>query len=181
MRPSLRFLAKVNSGTPKYLEANTQTGLTGLTTHPAPRPALILTYRQTLEKLKQLPSWSVYRQSAEAIAKHRLAIVESTKPEGHDEWLVRVRKQIAANPGAYASMKHADGSYASERVYEAKSVVWDGQVTRGSARAEGANTEAAANEKGRAIRDEIEERDRPDVRSVDELEEEPRLSADQYV
>ena len=46
MRNSLRLLAKVKPG--KFLEANTPTGLTGLTTHPAPRPALILTYRETL-------------------------------------------------------------------------------------------------------------------------------------
>jgi hypothetical protein len=179
MRASLRLLAKVKPGT--FLEANTPTGLTGLTTHPAPRPALILTYRQTLEKLQQLPASSVYRQSTEALTKQRLSIVESTKPAGYEEWLSRVQKQISASPEAYKSMKGPDGTYAHGRIPKERSDVWDGIVTRSSALDTGNFTEQAALERGRRIQEEVEIADKPEVPTVDDLETEPPLDAAQYV
>jgi hypothetical protein len=179
MRTSLRLLAKVKPG--RFLEANTPTGLTGLTTHPAPRPALILTYRQTLERLQQLPTTSVYRQSTEALTKHRLSIVESTKPTGYDEWHSRVQKQISANPEAYKSMKQPDGTYAHGRIPEDRSDVWDGVVNRNSALDTGNFTEQAASERGRIILQEVEIADKPELPTVDDLETEPPLDASQYV
>src|SRR6201999_3657532 len=116
MRATSRLSAAVRSAS-KYLEPNTPTGLTGLTTHPSPRPALIYTYRQTLKKLGQLPKSSVYRQSVEALTKHRLEMAESTKPEGLEQWLERVRKQIQASPKAYNQLLTEDGSLASEKPY----------------------------------------------------------------
>jgi hypothetical protein len=178
MRTSLRLLAKVKPGT--FLEANTPTGLTGLTTHPAPRPALILTYRQTLEKLQQLPNTSVYRQSAEALTKSRLSIVESTKPAGYDEWLSRVQKQISANPEAYKSMERPDGTYAHGRIPEERSDVWDGIVNRSSALDTGNFTEQAASDRGRMIQEEVEIAEKPELPTVDDLETEPPLDAAQY-
>lgn len=179
MRASFRLLAKVKPGT--FLEANTPTGLTGLTTHPAPRPALILTYRQTLEKLQQLPASSVYRQSTEALTKHRLSIVESTKPAGYDEWLSRVQKQISANPEAYNSMKRPDGTYAHGRIPEERSDIWDGVVTRSSALDTGNFTEQAVLDRSRRVQEEVEIVEKPEVPTVDDLEPEPPLNAAQYV
>ena len=177
MRASLRLLAKVKPGT--FLEANTPTGLTGLTTHPAPRPALILTYRQTLDKLKELPESSVYRQSAEALTKHRLAIIESTKPAGYEDWLSRVQKQISANPEAYKGMKRSDGSFAHGVILEERSDVWDGLVNRNSAHAAGDYTQETVDKRGAQIQKEVEVEDAPDLPTVDDLEPEPPLDSQQ--
>jgi NADH dehydrogenase (ubiquinone) 1 alpha subcomplex subunit 5 len=94
MRPSLRLLATAS----RILEPYTPTGIAGLTTHPAPRSALLYLYTNTLNKLKALPASSAYRQSTEALTKHRLAIVEGTKPEGFQEWLERIEKLKEQNP-----------------------------------------------------------------------------------
>ena len=177
MRNSLRLLAQVKPG--RFLEANTPTGLTGLTTHPAPRPALILTYKQTLDKLQQLPASSVYRQSTEALTKNRLAIIEAAKPAGYDEWLSKMHKALEANPDAYKSMKRPDGSFAREKIYEDRSQVWDGEVTKNDALSTGDYTEKAATERGRVISKEVSERDGPDVPSVGDLDSEPPLDAEQ--
>jgi hypothetical protein len=98
MRSTLRLLAKLKPD--RYLEAYSNTGLTGLFTHPAPRPTLIHLYRNTLDKLKELPDSSVYRQSTEALTKHRLKIVESVKPKGFDAWEEKVKQMIAEDPVA---------------------------------------------------------------------------------
>jgi len=113
MRPSVRLHATVKSAT-KYLEANTPTGLTGLPTHPRPRPALLFSYSQTLQKLKQLPPSSVYRQSAEALTKQRMSVIQAVKPPGYDEWLARVQKQIDADPSAYSQFRRDDGTFSHE-------------------------------------------------------------------
>ena len=99
MRPAHRFLASVKPG--RYLEAGNPTGLTGLFTHPAPRSTLIYLYSSTLDKLKAFPESSVYRQSAESLTRHRLKIVEGTKPTGWDEWAAKAKKQIAEHPEVF--------------------------------------------------------------------------------
>ncbi|KAL4880833.1 ETC complex I subunit conserved region-domain-containing protein [Aspergillus karnatakaensis] len=109
MRSTLRLLASVKPA--RYLEPFAPTGLTGLSTHPSPRPTLIYLYRATLEKLKSFPESSAYRQSTEALTRHRLQIVESTKPPGFEAWLERVKKTVAADPERYASLRQSDGSY----------------------------------------------------------------------
>lgn len=63
-----------------------KTGITGITTHPLPRATLIATYNQTLELLASLPATSVYRTSTENLTKSRLAVIESVKPFGYDEY-----------------------------------------------------------------------------------------------
>ena len=99
MRASLRLLAAVKPG--RYLEAGNPTGLTGLFNHPAPRSTLLYLYGSTLDKLQRLPETSVYRQSAEAITKHRMKIMESIKPEGYDEWIVKAKEKVEAHPEAF--------------------------------------------------------------------------------
>lgn len=96
MRRTVRLLASVKA--PRFLEPGTPTGLTGLLTHPAPRPTLIYLYSSTLEKLKALPSSSLYRQSTEALTNHRLNIIQSTIPEGLEEWKARSKSRIEAHP-----------------------------------------------------------------------------------
>ncbi|CAD6582119.1 MAG: hypothetical protein ASARMPREDX12_000761 [Alectoria sarmentosa] len=99
MRNTLRLLAAVKPG--RYLEAGDPTGLTGLFNHPAPRSALLYLYGATLDKLKTFPDHSVYRQSAEALTKHRMSIIESIKPEGYDEWAKKAAEKIERHPEAF--------------------------------------------------------------------------------
>ena len=102
MRATTRLLARVKPG--RFLEPGNPTGLTGLFTHPSPRSTLIATYGATLDKLKKLPEHSVYRQSAEAITRHRLNIIESVKPEGYDAWAQRMAEKIEADPDIFSSL-----------------------------------------------------------------------------
>jgi len=56
------------------------TGLTGIRTHPNPRPALIELYKSTLNYLgDKLPDESVYKKSTQNFTKKRLEIVESNE------------------------------------------------------------------------------------------------------
>lgn len=184
MRATPRVLAAVRSAS-KYLEPNVPTGLTGLSTHPNPRPALIYTYKQTLSKLAQIPASSIYRQSVEALTKQRLTIVESTKPEGYDAWLERVRKQIEANPAAYAKFIDGEGNLGSEELQVEQLEPWDGTVTRHDAFSEGTNTQAEAEAKAKAVDEELKEARKVAkegrVPTVEELEVEPQLTRVQYV
>lgn len=184
MRSTSRLLATVKSAS-KYLEPNVPTGLTGLSTHPSPRPALIYTYKQTLKKLNQLPSSSVYRQSTEALTKHRLAIIEATKPDGYDAWLGRVHKQIDANPEAYSRFRASDGSLQSEKAYAEKVEVWDGELTRKNAYQEGSNDLSEAEAKSNAVKEESDRVDKEAASgvapAVEDLEKEPPLTKVQYV
>ncbi|KAK5237710.1 hypothetical protein LTR99_000331 [Exophiala xenobiotica] len=182
MRSTSRLLATVKSAT-KFLEPNTPTGLTGLPTHPAPRPALIWTYRETLKKLGQIPKSSVYRQSTEALTKQRLEIVEAQKPEGYEQWLERVRKQIAANPAAYNRFLNEDGSLGSEKAHVEPVDVWDGMITRDDKIQEGTNSPAEAERKARYIAAEVQTVDREAAEgklpTVEDLEVEPPLTREQ--
>lgn len=62
------------------------TGLTGVLTHPNPRPTLIALYNHTLTLLSQLPAHSVYRQSTENLTRHRLNLVEAVKPAEYEAY-----------------------------------------------------------------------------------------------
>lgn len=184
MRPTSRLFATVKSAK-KFLEPNTPTGLTGLTTHPSPRPALIYTYRQTLKKLEQIPKSSVYRQSVEALTKQRLEIVEAQRPEGYEKWLERVRKQIEANPAAYGNLLNADGSLGSEKAHVTSVDNWDGLITRQDALQEGTNSLAEAERKAKSVIAEAQVVDKEAAEgklpTVEDLEVEPPLTTEQYV
>ena len=177
-------MATVKSAS-KFLEPNAPTGLTGVLNHPAPRPALIYTYKQTLDRLREIPKSSVYRQSTEALTKHRLAIVEATKPQGYEKWLERVRKQIEASPTAYSKLLNEDGSLGSSKLYVEPVDNWDGVVTRKDARQEGTNTMSEAERKGKLVAAEVTHVDQEDrdgrTPTVEDLEAEPPLTRDQYV
>lgn len=114
MRNTLRLLAVVKPG--RYLEAGNPTGLTGLFTHPAPRSTLLYLYAATLDRLKEFPEHSVYRQSTEALTKHRMRIVESIKPKGYDEWAEKAAEKLekypeAFQPGGKYTYKTAGGQH----------------------------------------------------------------------
>lgn len=55
------------------------TGLTGIDTHPNPRPVLLETYRETLQVLSCMPNYSIYRQATETLTKQRQDIVEKNE------------------------------------------------------------------------------------------------------
>lgn len=140
MRSTLRLLASVKPA--RYLEPFAPTGLTGLQTHPSPRPTLIYLYTSTLQKLKAFPESSVYRQSTEALTRQRLQIIESTKPPGFDAWLERVRKTVGAEPERFVSLRQADGTYVGalrdDNSDNPRGEEWDGEqlepTTEGPAR-----------------------------------------------
>ncbi|MCJ1429589.1 hypothetical protein MMC29_007504 [Sticta canariensis] len=92
MRATMRMLANIKPE--RFLEAGNPTGLTGLFTHPSPRSTLLYLYSSTLEKLKAIPEYSVYRQSTEALAKHRYNAVDSIKPPGYEEWAKRAKEKV---------------------------------------------------------------------------------------
>ncbi|QIX00412.1 hypothetical protein AMS68_005929 [Peltaster fructicola] len=100
MRSANRLFAAVARSS-QFLEPGAPTGLTGLKTHGSPRTALLYLYNATLQKLKDLPEHSVYRQSTEALTKHRLSIIESTKPAGLAEWQQRVEPLIQQHKSAF--------------------------------------------------------------------------------
>jgi NADH dehydrogenase (ubiquinone) 1 alpha subcomplex subunit 5 len=130
MRPALRLLANVKQA--RYLEPLAPTGLTGLVTHPSPRSTLIYLYSRTLEKLKEFPESSVYRQSTEALTRHRLQIIESATPPGYEAWLERVKKVVAESPEQFEKARLADGTFAGIQQDDTyggpRAQEWDGQV-----------------------------------------------------
>ncbi|KAK4450706.1 putative NADH dehydrogenase 1 alpha subcomplex subunit 5 [Podospora aff. communis PSN243] len=93
MRRTFRLLAAVKPA--RYIESGRPTGLAGLYSHPSPRSTLLFLYSSTLDKLKAVPEHSVYRQSVEAVTKHRMQIVEQAVPPGYEEWAVTARKLLA--------------------------------------------------------------------------------------
>lgn len=177
MRSTLRLLAKLQPA--KFLEVNAPTGLTGLLTHPQPRPTLIYTYNQILNKLQSIPESSVYRQSTEAITKSRLKIVQEAKPAGYEEWLSRVKTEVEQNPDAYSHVLQTDGSIAFSEPFGTTSEVWDGEDRE--ALPEGANSEEVANLKALAVKAEDERQQVVELPKPSDLEPEPPLDADQYV
>ncbi|KAI9371342.1 ETC complex I subunit conserved region-domain-containing protein [Aspergillus egyptiacus] len=185
MRSTLRLLANVKPA--RYLEPFAPTGLTGLTTHPSPRPTLIYLYRATLDKLKAFPESSVYRQSAENLTRHRLQIVESAKPPGFDAWLERVKKAVAADPERFASLRLPDGTYVGAQQADnsdnPRGEEWDGEkiepTTEGPTRTpeEQARWEKLIEESTSTASPSESDFSTKEMK----LENEPALTADQYV
>ena len=118
MRPSTRLLAQAS----RFLTPGAPTGLTGVLTHAAPRSTLLYLYNSTLDKLKQFPEHSVYRQSVEALTKHRLSIVESVKPEGLEEWQTRVKSVVEAHPNAFRSIASSNSKNEVNIVYKESAI-----------------------------------------------------------
>lgn len=93
----------------RYLEAGAPTGLTGLLTNPSPRSTLLYLYSTTLDKLQAVPETSVYRQSVEAVTKHRMSLVETVKPEGYDEWKAKALEILEKHPKHFKAVSRLTG------------------------------------------------------------------------
>ena len=182
MRVALKLLASVKAG--RFLEPGAPTGLCGLVTHPSPRSALIYLYSSTLDKLKQLPESSVYRQSAEALTKHRLQIVQAAKPHGFDAWQDKVQMQIVDSPGAFEGLKYTiDGkpfvaTIPLEEEPDEREDEWDGErIKAGEVEGPRSQTERR-NQKAKILGDKPLDMDR--IQKI-ELDLEPQLTVEQYV
>ncbi|TVY14879.1 NADH-ubiquinone oxidoreductase 29.9 kDa subunit [Lachnellula arida] len=145
MRSTFRLLASVKPA--RYLEAGTPTGLTGLFTHPSPRSTLVYLYSRTLDAISEFPETSLYRQSTEALTKHRLNIVSAVEPEGYKEWSAKAKQIVSENPEAFARQDKVQGKdvslagkmtrelsdgkeFIKRRVvpeYDEREVEWDGE------------------------------------------------------
>ena len=126
MRSTTRLLAVVKSE--RFLTPGNPTGLTGLLTHPAPRSQLISLYSSTLDKLSKLPEYSVYRQSAEAITKQRLSIINGFKPPGYEEWAQRAKQKIKEHPNVFGKDTEPSSISVSAQVTQEtdpRDIAWD--------------------------------------------------------
>ena len=183
MRPTLRMLAR-------YLEPGTPTGLTGLWTHSTPRSTLLYLYGSTLQKLQAIPETSLYRQSVEAVTKHRLALVEQTTPPGYEEWSARARELVKQNPEQFrVNSGRVDGSEArtvklGDRVFvvgsrheagDVRTEEWDGEAD------EGGELEGIRTPEERKDQFNYGDRKPLDNHQQVEWEDEPQLTAEQYV
>ncbi|KAL8701322.1 MAG: hypothetical protein Q9224_000563 [Gallowayella concinna] len=127
MKSTGRLLAMVKPE--RFLTPGNPTGLTGLLTHPAPRSQLLYLYSSTLDKLSKLPEYSVYRQSAEAITKQRLSVIEKTKPPGYEEWEQRAKQRISDHPNVFGKDREPSSIFASASITQGKDprdIQWDG-------------------------------------------------------
>ncbi len=144
MRTTLRLFAKVQPG--RFLEAGNPTGLTGLLTHPTPRSTLLYLYTRTLEGLTAIPEHSVYRQSTEALIKHRYKIVESFKSPGYEEWSkkaeekVREHQDVIKNDRSRVQWAAARPGFKNDSAFvvskpdqeeDERQVEWDGEKVTG--------------------------------------------------
>ncbi|KAK4246391.1 ETC complex I subunit conserved region-domain-containing protein [Corynascus novoguineensis] len=188
MRATLRLFAAVRPAA-RYLEAGTPTGLTGLYTHGSPRSTLLYLYSSTLEKLKAVPEHSVYRQSVEALTKHRMGLVEAVVPPGYDEWADKAQKLLSEHPDKF-DVKGSDSIYGARaikverggRAFVVRQIPvkedmryeeWDGEKDEGP-ELEGSRTL----EERQDLKHIFERKDISDVEHV-EWEPEPQLTADQ--
>lgn len=182
MRAASRLLASVKPG--QFLEAGTPTGLTGLLTHNSPRSALLYLYNSTLDKLQHIPESSVYRQSTEALTRHRLKIIEAAKPPGWDEWSLKIQEQIAADPKGFNAKQTSVGTMLSVASREdidptTMAAEWDGEHV-GKAFPEGIRTQAARHlfiAQLAGTKDYDPERANTKLK----LDDEPQLTAEVYV
>ena len=173
MKNTLRLLAAVKPG--RFLEAGNPTGLTGLFTHPSPRSTLLYLYGATLDKLKSFPDHSVYRQSTEALTKHRMNIIQSIKPEGYDEWAKKAAEKLekypeAFQPGGNLVRREANGQgFVAVEDHDPEDEEWT--ASEGTRSREEKAAEFALLKKGR----------RKDYSKIVNWEPEPPLDASQYV
>lgn len=132
----------------------------------------------------------MYRQSVEAVTKQRMSLVEKVIPPGYEEWAVRAKELIAKNPEQFrVSSGRVDGSEArtvklGDRVFivgskheegDPRLEEWDGEEDEGG-ELEGIRTPAERKDQVVwAERKPLEDHEKV------EWEDEPQMTADQYV
>ena len=189
MRRTLRLLANVKPG--RYLDPGAPTGLTGLFVHSSPRSTLLYVYSSTLDKLQAIPEHSLYRQSVEALTKHRMSLVESVVPAGYPEWAEKAAKIISSHPeqfnvtnasrvnGANATRVEKNGQVFLIRhlpeEMDMREQEWDGEIN------EGPELEGPRSAEERQEQEVMA--NRKDLTDVEQTEwtPEPQWTADQYV
>lgn len=183
MRPTSRALTR-------YLEPGTPTGLTGLWTHSTPRSTLLYLYGSILDKIQSFPETSLYRQSIEAVTKHRMGIVEQTIPPGYEQWAVKAKNLLSKNPDQFrVSCGSVDGSEARTVKLGSRMFVVGSKHAPGDIRIEEWDGEKDEGGDLEGIRTPEEREDQAlwadrkplgDHERV-EWEDEPQLTAEQYV
>lgn len=181
MRPTFRILSR-------YLEPGTPTGLAGLWTHSSPRSTLLYLYGSTLNKLQSIPDKSLYRQSVEAVTKHRMALVEKIVPSGYNEWAAKAKELISKNPEQFrVASGRVDGSEARTAKFGDRVFVIGSKHEAGDIRYEEWDGEADEGGELEGIRTPAERRDQviwAERKSLEdhekvEWEDEPQLTAEQ--
>ncbi|BGP36392.1 hypothetical protein JCM10450v2_000292 [Rhodotorula kratochvilovae] len=92
-RSLLAAVPKV-SQPPQSLRTKLSTGITGIAVHPEPLSALVDSYKSTLAVLEKIPASAVYRQSAEAITRERLDVVQRLGHDGSEGSIEQVEQAI---------------------------------------------------------------------------------------
>ena len=160
----------------RYLTPGNPTGLCGVATHPSPRPVLLNLYQTTLQQLSALPAHSSYRASTEALTKHRLAIIQSYKPEGYDAWLKKSEEKFSED---VKKTRDAGREWAPEATLrpavDNEGLEWDGEFFK-EAMPEGPR-ERKEWLAARKRRDDAEERQR--AAAMHQFDVEPMLEATQ--
>lgn len=190
MRQTLRLLASVKPVAARYIEAGAPTGLTGLLANPTPRATLLYLYSSTLDKLRTIPETSVYRQSVEAVTKHRMGLVQDVKPAGYDEWQAKAKALLEKHPEHFdqydrptadrstAAGVQRGGSFFVVRRHapnvDERYQEWDGEEDHGG-ELEGPRTSEERKDQAQAFTKNIFEGE--DVH----WEDEPKLTTDQCV
>lgn len=170
MRATTRLLANV-----KYLSPGAPTGLAGVFTHPAPRSTLLYLYHNTLTLLNQFPEHSVYRQSVEALTKHRLAIVESVQPAGLQEWQDRTKELVDAHPTAFRRIPSIADPKKTNIIFKSDELVKQDDGSDDKAELEGPRSFAAKKHLGAAFKRDA----RVENEKIPHIEPEPSLTAEQ--
>ncbi|KAL9128551.1 MAG: hypothetical protein Q9217_002784 [Psora testacea] len=183
MRATFRLLANVKPRTGRYLEPGNPTGLTGLFTHPSPRSTLLYLYGSTLDKLKSLPEHSVYRQSTEALTKHRMGIVESIKPAGWEEWSKRATEKVEKHPEIFrpGKSRHLYGEAGGGVFVETQDQQDDDEDREWDGEQNAATLEGTRDSDEGRMNSSMATRAKPDQGDPVRWEPEPPLEASQYV
>jgi NADH dehydrogenase (ubiquinone) 1 alpha subcomplex subunit 5 len=182
MRAAARLFASVKEG--KFLESGAPTGLTGLLTHPSPRSTLVYLYCSTLDKLKEIPESSVYRQATQALTQHRLQIIEAAKPAGYRAWQERIQYLVDENPRAFEVVETSMGSRIRVKStrkfvdFRLKKSEWDGEKAPRFAEGPRTATQRASVHPIYGGGKDYQAHD--DLKEVT-LDPEPQLTAEQYV
>ena len=140
-----------------------------------------------------MPESSLYRQSTEALTRHRLSIISAAEPEGHAAWSEKAQKTIVEHPEVFntpaGGVPHDESKHVKVTKLGQHFVVsepelevddtreeWDSEVQTVGFSSGGMSEEDEAKDQG------VMDMERPgsDTKTV-ELDPEPQLTADQYV